>query len=696
MLPNGAALTFNRVFINENGTHQEPSTPDALRKYLNLAHCVCSQSNEGAETSITYEMKLSVTTGTHRPGELWVGQQCDDDTVRNMMCRQDGAIGDIDTLAIRPENVDFNLYSVINGHDNTAACQQRAGDAFAWVLVDSNGDNVYDYFVNQSIGKTANVTGIDTEPPPLPSEFVGSSAESAIRLSWKVPESRATDIYFYQALCVGPDGQPAKSSPPAPRYQTVRTLCGLEQDINLPGTDITSDDTTTVTLPMELQQLDPAYICGESTEATASSMLIDGLQNDVPYAIVLLAIDNSGNATGTYFTKTLTPHPSTDFWEDLHDRGSNVEGGFCLLAETYGDDSPLTNALRSFRDETLGDSVLGRALTSAYYGSMAKLGAVVHGSLALRIIAGTLLLPLVAIALLWHVLTLPGLLLLVGFAWWLRRRARRLLPRLAPAAAIALLLLHSGAARADAPSPYWDGANNDDSAGIDDNADLVTWHAGIRVGPYTPNIDKQFGMDPGPYHEMFGGARYTPMLDVDRILWRGFGQLGVGLSIGYMQKTAHSWADGSTPGDPMRPRSPGDDTTFRLLPFSLSAIYRLSWFDDEYGVPVVPYVRAGLAYYTWWVRTNGHTASACWDGTHQSGCDADKAYGGSLGVIGTIGIAIRAERIDAAAAASMRQSGLQHAGFFGELSLAKVDGFGSSTKLSVGDSTWFAGVDFEF
>ena len=44
----------------------------------------------------------------------------------------------------------------------------------------------------------------------------------------------------------------------------------------------------------------------------------------------------------------------------------------------------------------------------------------------------------------------------------------------------------------------------------------------------------------------------------------------------------------------------------------------------------------------------------------------------------------------------MRQSGIQHAGFYGELSMAKIDGFGKDTKLSVGDTTWFAGVSFEF
>jgi hypothetical protein len=195
---------------------------------------------------------------------------------------------------------------------------------------------------------------------------------------------------------------------------------------------------------------------------------------------------------------------------------------------------------------------------------------------------------------------------------------------------------------------------------------------------------------------MFGGARFTPMLDVDRILWRGFGQFGVGGSIGYMQKTANAWADGSVPGDPNRMRSAGDENTFRLLPTAITATYRFTWFDDEYGVPVVPYVRGGLAYYMWWVRTNGKTASSCWDGTHTDKCDADDAIGGSFGVVGSIGLAIRAERVDANAAQSMHESGIEHAGFYGELSLAKVDGFGSSTKLSVGDATWFAGVDFEF
>ena len=97
--------------------------------------------------------------------------------------------------------------------------------------------------------------------------------------------------------------------------------------------------------------------------------------------------------------------------------------------------------------------------------------------------------------------------------------------------------------------------------------DTVKWRAGIKLGPYTPAIDDQLGKNPvsgmGPYQAMFGNY-YTdkdgdgmleahdshvyqilPMLDVDRVIWTGSGQLLVGGSLGYMQKTAYAYLDGS-------------------------------------------------------------------------------------------------------------------------------------------------------
>jgi hypothetical protein len=188
-----------------------------------------------------------------------------------------------------------------------------------------------------------------------------------------------------------------------------------------------------------------------------------------------------------------------------------------------------------------------------------------------------------------------------------------------------------------------------------------------------------------------------PMLDVDYFLWRGIGQLGVGVSLGYMGKKARAWQAGSDPMDPDRPRAEGDHNRFRMFPLALSAVYRFSYLDDEYGIPLVPYARAGLAYYIWWITApNGDFAKSCVGPNTSEDCARTTAAGASLGFVGSIGLALRAERVDESAARSMRESGIEHAGFYAEYSLGKVDGFGSDKKLSLGDATWFAGVDFEF
>ncbi|HSS00829.1 MAG TPA: MXAN_2562 family outer membrane beta-barrel protein, partial [Kofleriaceae bacterium] len=544
---------------------------------------------------------------------------------------------------------------------------------------------------------------VDSKPPDLPTAYRAFGGDESILISWTPPDS-TTDVDAYQVLCARADtGEPGVSDPPDPRYQTAQSLCGMGPGLALgDGQPVANggDPVALKDLPDELQALNPMFLCGDVQSSTATSIRVQGLENGVAYKVVFLTVDKFWNVRGTFFTSTVTPVPSTDFWEDIHNQGGKADGGLCLLAETYGDDSSLTGALRGFRDETLAQTALGRWLTGVYYDSLGRLGGVVRGSWALRVVAATVLAPLVGVALLWHWLTLPGLLAAaVLLRLWkrYRRRAGRCLPRLAAAVGVAIVALAPARAHAgNSYQPYWENTAikpEDDQAALDDPS-LVHWHAGIRIGPYLPSIDSKLGLTPGPFKQMFGGARPMPMLDVDRFLWNGFGQVGIGFSIGYMQWFAHAFVDGSTPQDNPRMRSPADTNTFRLIPIALTATYRYTKLDDDYGIPVVPYVRAGLSYYLWWVSSNGSVAQICADPA-STGC-GNKALGASAGLQGSIGIAIRAERIDASTAMSMQQSGIQHAGIYAELSLAKVDGFGSDSKLSVGDATWFAGVDFEF
>jgi hypothetical protein len=749
---------------------------------------------------LIYETPVS---GLHVPVEFFVGNACTDQLQRDSMCKQltytGVTTGDLDgTFNVGGgQTTFFNLFDVINGSlHQTEACQELEGNAPIYMMISTTGQtDTFDVQLTQNAGTlstdsdtTAN--GIDTRPPPTALNVQANPSDETINVSWTAATASNTDIAYYQVLCADLTGSVIGHRAADARYVTTRSQCpstygslssldtATEQiqvitDTTVPGTtaDAGVDDGGTVPIDAPpdaatsdagipagemplgapdpnsgFGQLDEAYVCGEATSSTATSLSIHGLTNGKPYQLIFVTIDLHGNYTARYIPHTVTPIPVTDFWEDLHNRGSHAEGGLCLLNETYGDDSGINGALRAFRDDTLAATTPGRWLIRAYYATLGQWGGLVHGSLALRVVAGVLLAPVVALGLLWHALSLPGLMALVAalallHRLWQRRaelavvlvRARGALAGAAAAAALIVLVAAPGQARADKAQPYWetdpldqstdsngspssDQPNYDptfdptlnslpaeeDSKPSDDDALQLGpveshWHVGVRVGPYTPDIDKQLGgASPGPYKQMFGGDAILPMVDIDRVLWSDFGQVLVGLSIGYMQKTAESFADGSSPTDNPRMRVKGADNTFRLLPLALTATYRFTWLDDTYGIPLVPYLKGGLAYYAWEVKApNGSDAVVCKNGGMEP-CSENTALGGSLGVVGAIGLAIRAERLEASTATSMRQSGIQHAGIYGELSIANVDGFGSDSKLSVGARTWFAGVDFEF
>ncbi len=753
-LPSGATIVFeHRKIVDPTNKANPFFEPDAgsaaFRHYFNLAHCNCAQANlgkSGTPGNFEYLVHETMPSGSTIPGginiDFWVGTGCDGSDVqqRNLNCTQltpsnsvTSSIANPDLQSPYGDYREFNLYQVVNGKLNDMMpCQQNnsvAASIFALARANPmTATGSYDYSNAFPAGTLSTdpsgTTGVDTQPPPQPLNLVAHSNESEIDVTWSAPSSGTTDIAYYQALCAMADGVtpvfPSRTSDP--QYVTTQATC---PPIDAPSYEVPTDiplDNGEMQVPLAtgtaFAALDARYICGEASTGTASSVQIQHLQNGVPYQVILVAVDFHGNFTAVHFDHTITPQAVTDFWEDLHDHGSKTEGGLCLLAETYGNDSALTRGLRAFRDDTLGGSRVGRWLVRAYYATLGRLGALVHDSIALRAVAGIALAPLVALALLWHWLGLPSVLGLLAAAWWLRRRRRaaalqaasgpsrwRVRRWLGVATTGALLVLGAGRAHAGngGYQPYWEDTDptrqSEQEQVPPGDPSLVSWHAGIRVGPYTPDIDNQLNMHPGPFERMFGTSQHLlTMLDVDRFLWTGFGQVGVGGSIGYWQKTASAFATMNNMTTTMRSEAPN---TMRLIPLALTATYRFTVLDDDYGIPVVPYVRAGLGYYVWWVSVNGHYAHACGASSTSVFCTDgmahdDKALGASLGVQGAIGLAIRAERIDASAAMSMQQSGMQHAGIYAELSLAKIDGFGSDQKLSVGDRTWFAGVDFEF
>ncbi len=644
-LSTGATISFDEFRVEVDGNFVIPTTEEAQRFFLNTATCECSQA-DAEETTIAYNMGVE-GTGPVTPAEIWVGTGCDQEATRMMTCRKlDTVVDNIYDFDISQNDIRVSVFDLVNSRpgDESMNCKPIVA-ATLWVLVDEGTNGSYELIESIGVGTTDTSMpingGVDTTPPALPENIVANASEEAVRITWDVA---LTDqgIFGYQAFCAQNGAAVFDAGERvSPKYRTAGLVCGAAVEADLTESPVAEDDAgEPLTEPLSaFRNLDATFLCGEAISPTADSLTIQGLENDVPYEVALVVVDLHGNYTGTYFTSTVLPKSVTDLWEDINDRGGEIQGG-CLGTTLPGDGGPF------------GGLLVGGAL-------------------------------------------------LLGMK--LRGRRRTVL------AAGAVVATLAGTAAADDFRPYWEEETQiDDGTNLYDLGD-VRWHVGIKVGPYIPDIDGQIGVNPttglGPYAAMFGdwydieegtgrldahNARVwqiLPMLDVDYVLWRGFGQVTVGGSIGYMQKSAPAYLAGTSPDDPKRLRSTSNETVFRLIPTQANVGYRFTYLSDTYGVPVVPFVRGGLAYYMWLMKAPNGEASAVGMNT---------AKGGTFGFVGAVGLAIRAENIDRDTARSMRETGVDHAGFYVEWSLGMVDGFGASDKLSVGDSTFFGGFDFEF
>ena len=753
------------VFIelpDGDGEFTRQTDPIQLRRSFNNARCTCAELGadfaEGTDYSriqVKLEGSYTLTPDTRSNANLDVGSDCinaDQDT-RDANCENVLEISDI--VAARGGTFEVPLHSFMFSEGQ---CQATTDSSRIWITFDDNTDGVPDeiYF-------TSDVVEIDAEPPPRAVDPSAEPGENAVVLSWTNPESRGTDIEHYQVLCVENNSEsPVFSSPDEAEYEHTLQLCNVTGSIsfsNLADSSAGNKDSLSYLggadggmadagpdsgmsdagpdagdgeagIPEVLSELNPLFICG-STNGTAEELRIDGLENGVSYHFLLMAIDDVGNFNSEYLGPA-TPVPVIDFWEDYRRSGGDAEGGICLITSTFGDDHWFTQTLRDFRDRTLAQFGLGRALIDFYYEYVAGLGIYAERSLAVKVVAAVVIAPLVGVAAFWEY-TGPGIkiLVLLGVIWWFRRRrARRAGRTQAPPRAIfwrprrwqlacagfAGIWLVAAPAFAQSPfDPYWEEFQPVENRTPPEPA---KWNFGIKAGPYLPAVDDSVSQPgDGPWERVFGGAGFRLDIELDRYFMWSVGQLGVTTSIGFMGKTARAFEtescdtndadciNGIRPiiDDNGNPKRSAEKTSFRLFPVSAGVVYRFTALDDQLRIPIVPYGKAALSYYLWWITGPGGSIAeaAAPDcpapGEESADCDRERALGASLGFQLTVGLAIRAERLDKQAALSLRNDlGIDHAGFYAELTYAKVDGFGSESKLPVGDLTWFGGLNFEF
>lgn len=207
----------------------------------------------------------------------------------------------------------------------------------------------------------------------------------------------------------------------------------------------------------------------------------------------------------------------------------------------------------------------------------------------------------------------------------------------------------------------------------------------LKFGPYKPDIDSEFaGTSRTPYKDFFGSRRkLMTQLEFDYEIIRHVGTAGIGVGIGYFKET------GSNPDAANPDKLTTDASSLRLLPFSVSAVYRFDLAYERYKIPLVPYGKLGLDYIYWTVNNgNGQVPS---DPTGGSG------QGGTRGWHGTLGLSLVLDFFDQNSANQFDEDlGVNHSYLFFEYGHLDASGLGQANRLRVGDDTWNAGIMFEF
>jgi hypothetical protein len=234
-----------------------------------------------------------------------------------------------------------------------------------------------------------------------------------------------------------------------------------------------------------------------------------------------------------------------------------------------------------------------------------------------------------------------------------------------------LLLAFSTSARAqirpERSSDDW-AMNPGSREGIDMPPD---WGLEIGISLYRPDVDSEFGGAAHPYADTFGSSRHLMSeLEIDRYLGHRFGSWGVGVRVGYQKLTGAAVLSDGT-------RS-GDETGLRLVPISVSALYKADGLPGLRSVPLVPYAKAGLDGVVWTESTTGGKAN------HNGFTVGWHAAAGLA--LGLNSLGLGANRPGAIAGPGS---------LFFEWDYAAINGLGLGKELRVGDSTWFAGLMFD-
>ncbi len=210
--------------------------------------------------------------------------------------------------------------------------------------------------------------------------------------------------------------------------------------------------------------------------------------------------------------------------------------------------------------------------------------------------------------------------------------------------------------------------------------------AEIRFSPFKPDVDSDPALGGrAPYATAFGtGPNLLVSAEFD---WQALripdvGTLGPGLGAGY------STASGRAPYTAPRTGLSPEQTTLDMFPFYAVAVFRADVLWRQLHVPLVPYVKAGIAFSLW-------RASNTLGTSHYQGISGT---GSSLGTQLALGLGLNLNVFDPYAAKNFDEAmGVNGTYLFAELDRSDLTGLGlQKDPLRVGGTSWNFGLAFEF
>jgi hypothetical protein len=177
-----------------------------------------------------------------------------------------------------------------------------------------------------------------------------------------------------------------------------------DRRLDLSWTDESNTDDVTYTVYWDDESLVESDLSGSLSEtgvsATSYAIEDETLDNGVPYVVAVAAVDEAENESGLSNHMIGTPIETLDFWELYQSSGGTDPGGHCFIA-TAAWGHPMSTqlgALRSFRDQVLMPTTVGKAFVERYYRWGRFAAATIAPSPVARFVTRVVLVPLVWLA----------------------------------------------------------------------------------------------------------------------------------------------------------------------------------------------------------------------------------------------------------------------------------------------------------